>query len=73
MLSEIASIYCAVVDASGAGGVFGVDGEGEDIRAQAYSFDTAMALIEEDAFHHTQGVVALYWLAANRGRLRQNT
>jgi ADP-ribose pyrophosphatase len=72
ILSEVASVYCAIVDASAAGGIHGVPGEGEDIRATAYGFDAAMKLVEDGAFMHIQGIVALQWLAANRGRL-QNT
>lgn len=70
MLSELASIYCAIVDSSDAGGVHGLVHEHEDIRATVFPFEEAYRRIEEDSFHHIHGIVALQWLAANRDRLR---
>jgi ADP-ribose pyrophosphatase len=69
--SEVAIVYCAVVDASGAGGTFGLDHEHEDIRATAMKFDDAMELLAAGGFQHAQGVIALQWLAMNRTRLRE--
>lgn len=70
ILSEVATVYCAIVDASDAGGIYGNPDEGEDIRVRVRSFDAAMALVADDAFHHMHGIAALHWLAANRARLR---
>ena len=73
ILSEVATLYCGIVNSSGAGGVHGVAGEGEDIRARVHSFDTAMKMIEEDAFHHMHGIAVLHWLNAHRDKLRGET
>ena len=73
ILSEVATLYCGIVNSSGAGGVHGVAGEGEDIRARVHSFDTAMKMVEEDAFHHMHGIAVLHWLNAHRDKLRGET
>ena len=71
--SEVAIVYCAIVDASGAGGTFGLDHEHEDIRAAVLTFDDAFALIASGGFQHAPGVIALQWLAMNRARLREES
>lgn len=68
--SEVVWIYCGIVDASAAGGIHGLDGENEDIRAAAHGFDDAWRLLEQGRIQHLPAVTALYWLAANRERLR---
>ena len=73
ILSEVATLYCGIVNSSGAGGVHGVAGEGEDIRARVHSFDTAMKMVEENAFHHMHGIAVLHWLNAHRDKLRGET
>ena len=70
--SEVAIVYCAVVDTSAAGGTFGLDHEHEDIRATVMRFDDAFALIEAGGFQHAPGVIALQWLAMNRTKLRND-
>jgi ADP-ribose pyrophosphatase len=51
-------------------GVFGVAGETEDIRSHVLSFDQAMALVESGEIATAPLILTLYWLAANRARLR---
>ena len=70
MLSEVASVYCAIVDAGDAGGIHGLDGENEDIRVSVHAFDAAMGMLADGSFQHCHGIIALQWLAANRDRLR---
>ena len=70
VISEVATVYCGIVDAAGAGGIHGVEGEGEDIRVRVHPFDAAMELVAGDAFHHMHGITALYWLQVNRDILR---
>lgn len=70
MLSETAAIYCAIADTGSAGGVHGVAEESEDIRAFALPFRDAFEMIAAGTFQHSQGIIALQWLASNRDRLR---
>lgn len=70
IMSEIATVFCATVDASAATGTHGLTEEHEDIRATVMPFDTAFAMIENGGIQHCQGIIALQWLALNRARLR---
>jgi nudix-type nucleoside diphosphatase (YffH/AdpP family) len=54
----------------GAGGMYGLECEGEDIRAVVLTFEQAMADIGAGAVNSGPALVALLWLAANRDRLR---
>lgn len=68
--SERIELFCGRVDTRGAGGVFGVPHEGEDIRASVFSFQTAMELLAAGRVGSATPIIALQWLAANRKRLR---
>ncbi len=72
IVSEIVSIWCAIVDASGAGGVYGLDHEHEDIRVSVHGFDDARALMHDGTIKHLQAIAALQWLEINRNRLRRD-
>jgi ADP-ribose pyrophosphatase len=69
-VNEIVQLYCARVDSSNAGGVFGLDHEGEDIRAFVLSTDSALAMIGAGRILNAPAIIALQWLALNRTRLR---
>jgi ADP-ribose pyrophosphatase len=70
-LTEMVSLYCARVDSRQARGVHGLAAEGEDIRVVVKSFRAAMSLVRSGEIANSHCVVALYWLAANRARLRR--
>jgi ADP-ribose pyrophosphatase len=70
-LSEVFHIFCARVDARGAGGVHGLEAEHEDIKLVVKSFRQAMALVKSGRIRNSTSLLALYWLAANRARLRR--
>ena len=70
-LTEIVAFYCARVDSRRAGGIHGLAAEGEDIRVVVKPFREAMALVRSGGIGNSHCVVALYWLAANRARLRR--
>ena len=53
------------------GGLHGVAGEDEDIRAFVLGFADAMAALEDGAVNTGPAVISLLWLAANRARLRE--
>ena len=45
--SEVVQVYIGHVDAEGAGGIHGVEDEGEDIRVFRLSVSDAMAMLDE--------------------------
>ncbi len=64
-------LYCGAVDLSAAGGIFGLEHEGEDIRATVLDFASAMQLLDEGKVDNAHSLIALQWLRLNRSRLRQ--
>lgn len=64
-------LYLGHASLEGAGGLFGLPEEGEDIRARVFSFDQAMAMLDEGHTDNAHTVIALQWLRANRNRVRQ--
>ena len=69
-MSEYVSVYCARVDAAGAGGVHGLADEGEDIRVIIVSFAEALETLKEGRIKSGHTLIALQWLALNRNELR---
>jgi ADP-ribose pyrophosphatase len=69
--SETIKLYCGRVDSSGAGGVFGLTEEHEDIRARVLPADEAIALLDRGAFVNAPVIIALHWLARHRDGLRR--
>lgn len=69
--SEFLWMYCGRIDATGIGGIHGLEEEGEDIRVEVVSFDAAMRALDQGRVRSSPGVVGLLWLALNRPRLRQ--
>lgn len=62
-------LFCGRVDASVAGGVHGIDHEGEDIRVEVVDAERAIASIYGEKVTSTSTVLSLQWLALNRERL----
>lgn len=69
--SEWIDLYCGRIDARNAGGIFGLEHEGEDIRASVVPYEDAMAMLDGDQVFSATPIIALQWLAANRERLRR--
>jgi ADP-ribose pyrophosphatase len=69
--SECFDIFCARVDASGAGGIHGLQHEHEDIRVRVVGFAEAMQALARGRVRSAPPIVALQWLALNRERLRR--
>ncbi len=67
---ERITLYCGLVDSRGAGGVHGLDEEGEDIRVVVMPAGEAIGELFRHA-NSTSIVVGLQWLAANRERIRR--
>jgi ADP-ribose pyrophosphatase len=64
-------LFCGQVDASSAGGVHGLDHEGEDIRVLVMDADQAIGELYGGRMNSTSIIMALQWLAANREDLKR--
>jgi len=64
-------LYCGRVDASSAGGVHGLEHEGEDIKVVPMELDQALEALEAGRICTATAVISLQWLALNRERVRQ--
>ena len=71
IITESVAIFCGRADVTGAGGIHGLDHEGEDIRAFAIGFEAAMGMLARGEISNLVAVVALQWLALNREKLRE--
>ena len=69
--TERIHLYCGRVDASSAGGVYGIDHEGEDIRVEVVDAEQAVAAVYKGPVTSTSTVIALQWLALQRDELRR--
>lgn len=69
--TERIDLFCGRVDARGAGGIFGLAAEHEDIKVVVLSYHEAMKLLRADRLQNGPTILALYWLAAHRTKLRR--
>lgn len=69
--SEACQVFLGRVDASKAGGVFGLAAEHEDILVKVIPFAEAYAMVERDEVDNAVGVIALLWLALHRDEVRR--
>ena len=53
------------MDSTNAGGIHGLDEEGEDIRVMVVSVDEAVSLLHEGKIVNAKTIIALQWLASN--------
>lgn len=63
-------LFCGLADLSDRGGVFGVDGESEDILLQIWTYDETMEAFSQGLLNSAAMSVALLWLQLNHQRLR---
>lgn len=70
--SEKLTLFCGRVDASNAGGVYGLDHEHEDIRAITMPADVAIGAIATGEINNAASIIALQWLAANKHIIFRN-
>lgn len=69
--TELVDLFCARVDSRGAGGIHGIAEENENIKVVVLSFDEAMRRARADEIKNGATLLALYWLALERDRLRR--
>ncbi|MGQ4879592.1 NUDIX domain-containing protein [Billgrantia sp. LNSP4103-1] len=68
--SERVTLFCALVDSKGLGGVHGLEEEHEDIRVHVLPFKRAWELLQAGRLDNAMCLIAFYWLAAERASLR---
>ena len=70
-LTEIVNVYCCLVDTEGVGGFHGCVAEEEDIRVHVLEFTEVERRLAAGEFGYMVTALSVYWLAANRERLRR--
>ena len=68
---ERVHLYVGRCDSRGAGGVHGLEEEGEDIRVLVWSLDEALAALADGRIDNAASIIALQWLALNRDKVRE--
>jgi ADP-ribose pyrophosphatase len=68
--SERISLFCGKVDAAGAGGLYGLAAEEEDIRVIVVSFAEAIEQLQAGKINSAAPIMALQWLQLNHDQLR---
>jgi ADP-ribose pyrophosphatase len=63
-------LFCGLVDLSDRGGIFGLEGESEDILLQVWAYDETMDALSQGLLNSAAMSVALLWLQLNHRRLR---
>ena len=69
--SETVHLYAGRVDATTAGGVFGLAAEGEDIKVLSVDIDEALELLQSGRIVNSKTIIALQWLALQRNNLQK--
>lgn len=69
-VSEHLTLYCAVTDLAGVGGIHGVQDEDEDIRVHVVPFAQALEWLAAGRIQNSPLIIALQWLALNRPGLQ---
>ena len=69
--TETVALFCGRVDASAAGGIHGLADEHEDIKVVVKPYAEAQLLLRAGRIDNAFTLLALYWLAANRVKLRR--
>ena len=69
--SEMIDVYLARTDTTGLGGIHGVEEEGEDIRVQVVSSETAFAWLDNGRIDSSMPIIALQWFRLNRDEIRR--
>ena len=69
--TERIHLFCGRVDASSAGGIHGLDHEGEDIRVEVMPADEVVAELYGGRVNSTSAIVAVQWLMMNRESLKK--
>lgn len=64
-------LYCACVNLAGAGGIYGLAAEAEDIRLRVLDAEKVLAALYAGRFNNAASLISLQWLQRQRPRLQQ--
>jgi ADP-ribose pyrophosphatase len=67
---EYVHLYLGHCDSQGAGGLHGLEEEGEDIRVKAWAFEDALQGVRDGRIINAATIIAIQWLALNRDEVR---
>ena len=67
---EYVHLFLGQCNSEGAGGVHGLESEGEDIRVTVWSFDDALQAVADGRIMNAATIIAIQWLALNRNEIR---
>ncbi len=70
--NEKLKLFCGLVDATNAGGVFGMADEGEDIRVHVLPFPEAYDMVEDGRIANAPAIIAMQWLKLHHHELCQH-
>ncbi len=68
--SETCTGFVGRIDATGVGGIFGLESENENILVKAMPFAEARGMLDRDEIDNSVAVMALQWLALHRDEMR---
>jgi len=67
---EFVHLFLGRCSSEGAGGLHGLEAEGEDIPVTVWSFDDALQAMKDGTIKNASTIIALQWLALNRAEIR---
>ncbi|HEY1027002.1 NUDIX domain-containing protein [Pseudomonas japonica] len=67
---EWVHLYLGRCSSVGAGGLHGLEEEGEDIRVRVWAFEDALQAVRDGQIANAASIIALQWLALNRDEVR---
>ena len=70
--NERITLFCGRVDATQAGGSFGLDAEHEDIEVVVLSLADALAKVASGEINNAMSIIALQWLQLNQPMLEES-
>ncbi|WP_428241822.1 NUDIX domain-containing protein [Gynuella sp.] len=68
--NEKVFLYAAEVDSANAGGIYGLEEEGEDIKVHVLTTAEAFSALENGKINNAAGIMALQWLQLHKTRLQ---
>ncbi|WP_295629126.1 ADP-ribose diphosphatase [uncultured Nitrosomonas sp.] len=70
-MTERIALFCGRTDTTQVGGIHGAADEGEDIKVHVVSLETALQFLVSGKINSASAIIALQWLALNRGLVRE--
>ncbi|HCN46910.1 MAG TPA: ADP-ribose diphosphatase [Pseudomonas sp.] len=67
---ELVHLYLGRCSSEGAGGLHGLEEEGEDIRVRVWALEDALQAVRDGQIANAASIIALQWLALNRDEVR---